>query len=46
LVPEGVSKPSLELSSAVVLHTDSLLAPVSDLLLLLLRLGSWLLRLR
>jgi hypothetical protein len=44
LVPEGVSKPLLELSSAVFLHVDSLPAPVSDLILLLF--GRWLLRLR
>jgi hypothetical protein len=36
LVPEGVFKPLLELSSAVVVHADSLLALVSDLILLLL----------
>jgi hypothetical protein len=46
LVPEGVSKPSLGLSSAIVLYADSLPTPVSNLLLLLLLFGSWLLRLR
>lgn len=45
-MPEGVFKPILELSSAVI-HAGSLLALVSDLILLLLLLfGSWLLRLR
>lgn len=43
LVPEGVFKPLLKLSSVVVVHADSLLALVSDLILLLF--GSWLLRL-
>jgi hypothetical protein len=45
LVPEGVFKPLLELSSAVVLHADSLPAPVSDLILPF-PFGSWLLWLR
>jgi hypothetical protein len=39
LVPEGAPKPLPELSSAVVLYTDSLLALGLDLILLLLEAG-------